>query len=166
MAHADVFRTLESMSFRPRLLLIAVVLLATAVVGARLLGGAAFGDSVFGDSVFGDSAFGLSSLRTTASIRPDLQHVSVFDPFGVPPLQGYGAFRDASASGDMAALQDIADVGNGYLAYEAALTVARRPEIDATTRLTYFRRAMGLRVDDSPGTSREHRLVVGAWRVG
>lgn len=137
------------MSFRPRLLLIAVAIFAVAVVGAGLLGGG-----------FGVVAFGPSSHRARASVRPDMHLVSVFDPFRVPPLQGYGAFRDASASGDVAAMQGVADASRGYLAYMAALAVARRPEIDARTRLTYFRRAMRLRVDDPLARAEDTALAL------
>lgn len=80
--------------------------------------------------------------------RPDARLVSVYDPFGVPPLQGYGTYRAATLAGDVSTLQDLADSGAGYLAYKSALEVARDARVDATTRLAYFRRAMDLRVDD------------------
>ena len=79
---------------------------------------------------------------------PVVSLTAVYDPYNIPPLRPYGAFRRAVASGDLVTLQQLADEGDGYLAYRAALEVARWATVDATTRLAYYQRALALRVDD------------------
>ncbi len=70
------------------------------------------------------------------------------DPYQAEPLLGYGQFRRALLDVDLGAMNELAQSGDGYLAYRAALTVARDPAQPAGLRLQAFDRAMALHLDD------------------
>ncbi len=78
----------------------------------------------------------------------DASLAAIFDPYAAAPLKPYGNFREAVRSGDALTLQRLAAGSDGFLAYRAALELARWKTIDAATRLAYYRRALRLRIDD------------------
>ena len=107
--------------------------------------------------VLGTGGVLLFGDRPTAT---DARLLRVDDPYAAPMLQPYGAFRTAMESGNAAVVQELADGDDGYLAYLAALAVARWPSIDATTRLAYLHRAMQLRVQDSLARTETRELML------
>lgn len=70
------------------------------------------------------------------------------DPYLAEPLLGYGQFRRALLEVDLNAMHELALGGDGYLAYRAALTVARDPAQPPALRLQAFDQAMALHLDD------------------
>ncbi|HKI57998.1 MAG TPA: transglycosylase SLT domain-containing protein [Trueperaceae bacterium] len=97
--------------------------------------------------------------------RADATLAAVFDPYAAAPLQPFADFRDAVKSGDALALQKLAGSSDGYLAYRAALELARWKTIDAATRLAYYRRALALRIDDPLARDETHALTLEAGRT-
>ncbi len=90
----------------------------------------------------------LGALRLPGRDGPaDAQLVATFSPYASPLLRPYGAYLDAVRSGDALTLQRLAE-GSGYLAYRSDLELARWKTIDASTRLSYYRKALALRIDD------------------
>jgi soluble lytic murein transglycosylase len=77
-----------------------------------------------------------------------LVHVALVDPYALPPLEAYGAVRDALLGGDAGALAALADGVDGYLAYRAALALARHPALPPEVRLPWYERVLALRVED------------------
>ncbi len=88
----------------------------------------------------------------------DASLAAIFDPYAAAPLKPYGSFREAVRSGDALALQRLAAGSDGFLAYRAALELARWKTIDAATRLAYYRRALRLRIDDPLARDEDHAL--------
>lgn len=82
--------------------------------------------------------------------------VVVADPYATPLLSDYGRYRDALLERDTAALAGLAAEAEGYLAYRAALTLARSADLTPAERLPFYRRALELRLDD-PLARRETR---------
>ena len=95
----------------------------------------------------------------------DASLAAVYDPYAVAPLQPYGSFREAVRSGDALTLQRLAAGSDGYLAYRAALELARWKTIDAATRLAYYRRALRLRIDDPLARDEARALHLEAGRT-
>ena len=96
-----------------------------------------------------------SVLVLTALLRPPappvplpLVHVAIMDPYGQPPLTDYGRVHLALRSGDLAALREVADEVDGFLAYRLALHLARDEALPAAERLAWFERVLALRIDD------------------
>lgn len=91
----------------------------------------------------------LGTLSLTPRNDPgSLTLAAVYDPYAAAPLRPYGSLREAVRSGDVLTLQRIAAESDDFLAYRAALELARWRTIDAATRLAYLRRALALRIDD------------------
>jgi len=88
----------------------------------------------------------------------DAQQIAVYDPYAAAPLRPFASFRDAVRSGDALALQKLAAGTDGYLAYRASLELARWKTIDAVTRLSYYRRALALRIHDPLARDESHAL--------
>ncbi len=89
-------------------------------------------------------------LATPRAVDRDPQAMTVLSPtqtYGGPELAAYRAFYAAQRSGDTAAMVRAA-AGDGFLAYRAALAVARTPTVDPVLREASFRRAFELRVDE------------------
>jgi soluble lytic murein transglycosylase len=95
----------------------------------------------------------------------DASLAAVYDPYAVAPLRPYGSFREAVRSGDALTLQRLAAGSDGYLAYRAALELARWKTIDAATRLAYYRRALRLRIDDPLARDEARALNLEAGRT-
>lgn len=81
---------------------------------------------------------------------------AVLDPYQAPLLQGYRAYRDSLIGGDLNTLARLARRDDSYLAYLAALALARSVELEPSARLEFYRRALELRVAD-PLARQENR---------
>ncbi len=79
--------------------------------------------------------------------RPPI-HVALVDPYGQPPLEGYGRVQALRRAGDLAGVAAAADQLDGYLAYRVALLLARSEALPAAERLAWFERVLELRIDD------------------
>ena len=77
-----------------------------------------------------------------------LVHVAIADPYGHPPLEGYGALQRARREDDLDAVRALAESADGYLAYRVAELLARDPRLPPDERLAAFERVLALRVDD------------------
>lgn len=95
----------------------------------------------------------------------DASLAAVYDPYAVAPLRPYGSFLDAVRSGDAITLQRLAAGSDSYLAYRAALELARWRTLDAATRLAYYRRAMTLRIHDPLARDETRSLHLEAGRA-
>jgi soluble lytic murein transglycosylase len=69
------------------------------------------------------------------------------DPYDSPLLQPYARYRDALDAGDLATIVELSG-GDGYLAYRAALTLARNPALAPSERIGHYRRVLTLRVEE------------------
>lgn len=78
---------------------------------------------------------------------PDPQ-VVVLDPLADPLLGGYREFRDALAAGDLATLAEISTRDDSYVAYRAALTLARSFGLTPQERLPHYARVLEVRLAD------------------
>lgn len=96
---------------------------------------------------------------------PDATLAAIYDPYATAPLKPYGSFREAVRAGDALTLQRLAAGSDGFLAYRAALELARWKTIDAATRLAYYRRALRLRIDDPLARDEAHALHLEAGRT-
>lgn len=75
--------------------------------------------------------------------------VAILDPLADELLAGYRTYRDALKAGDMERLEELAMADDSFLAYRAALTVARNWSLPAAARLPYYGRAQELRIQDA-----------------
>ncbi len=107
--------------------------------------------------------FGALSVPHPAAADATL--AAIYDPYAAAPLKPYGSFRDAVRSGDAMTLQRLAAGSDGFLAYRAALELARWKTIDAQTRLAYYRRALRLRIDDPLARDETRALHLEAGRA-
>ncbi len=80
--------------------------------------------------------------------RPAM-HVALVDPLSRPGLEGYREYRDALEARDHAALDRIAYADDSFLAYRAALSLARAWDLSPADRIPYYVRADDLRLADS-----------------
>ncbi len=79
---------------------------------------------------------------------PNVQAVSI-DPYEQPILQGYATFRDAAATADLTALNNLAQAAHGsYLGYQTLLFLGRHPHLSAAQRSEYMREAINKHVAD------------------
>ena len=90
--------------------------------------------------------------------------VSTVDPYESEVLEPYGRFRDAVAAGDTATLAELAS-GRDFLAYRAALTLARDPALAPAARLGHYQRMLVLRLDDPLARSERRSLHLEMARV-
>jgi soluble lytic murein transglycosylase len=79
--------------------------------------------------------------------RPPV-HVVLVDPYGQPPLEGYGRVQALLRANDVAGLAAVAGELDGYLAYRVALLLARHEPLPAAERVAWFERVLELRIDD------------------
>lgn len=75
--------------------------------------------------------------------------VAILDPLADELLAGYRTYRNALKAGDMERLEELAMADDSFLAYRAALTVARNWSLPAAARLPYYGRAQELRIQDA-----------------
>ncbi|MEJ2357140.1 MAG: transglycosylase SLT domain-containing protein [Deinococcales bacterium] len=107
----------------------------------------------------------LGALRLPGHDAPaDARLVGSFSPYASSLLQPYGAYLEAVRTGDALTLQRLAE-GSGYLAYRAALELARWQTIDASTRLSYYREALALRIDDPAARDQTRSLDLEVGRT-
>ena len=83
----------------------------------------------------------------------------VLDPYDNPLLLEYQTYRSAVLAGDAERLKDLADGRDSFVAYRAALTLARMP-LSAAERVHYYRRVLALRIDDPLDRLAEQRLLL------
>ena len=88
-----------------------------------------------------------------------LAQAVVLDPYDDPLLLEYQTYRSAVLAGDAERLQTLADGRDSFIAYRAALTLARMP-LSAAERVHYYRRVLSLRIDDPLDRLAEDRLLL------
>lgn len=90
----------------------------------------------------------LDLMRQLAIPVPDLQ-VALVDPFDTPLLQDYRIYRTALLEKDYGRLAQLSTADDSFLAYRAALTLARSLDLEPAERLPHYERAAELRLVDS-----------------
>src|SRR5690625_2681303 len=74
--------------------------------------------------------------------------VAIKDPLEGELLTGYRSYRDAVKERDTEVLAELAEADDSFLAYRAALAVARNWSLPAAERLPFYERAQELRIAD------------------
>lgn len=101
----------------------------------------------------------LEALHGKPIPRLDIQ-VAVTDPYAQEGLEGYRAYRDALAEGNLERVAELAGAEDSYLALRASLTLARHWSLDAAERLPHYLRAQELRIHDSLARAENHSFLL------
>jgi soluble lytic murein transglycosylase len=91
--------------------------------------------------------------------RPEIR-IALVDPYGQPPLVGYGELRDALLADDLDGLRAVAAVDDSYRAYRATRHLARHPDVEPDERLVHFDRELELRVEDPLERAQRRSLML------
>ena len=101
----------------------------------------------------------VSSGCESRTVPVPLAQAVVLDPYDNPLLLEYQTYRSAVLAGDAERLKTLADGRDSFIAYRAALTLARMP-LSAAERVHYYRRVLSLRIDDPLDRLAEQRLLL------
>ena len=106
----------------------------------------------------------LVDVKTVGGGSRPTERSSLPNPYDSPLLQGYDAYRAALVQSDPAPLMELATADDSFLAYRAALALAKWADLDPETRYQFFSRAAQLRLVDplAREENREFQLELGA----
>lgn len=86
-------------------------------------------------------------VTSSVGIPVPLAQANIVDPYDAPALSRYKLFRDAVAVHDVATLISLSSA-NDYLAFQAAVTLARDTSLSSEERYQHMLRAETLRYDE------------------